>query len=212
MQVVNQNDIEKRILFYWSKLYISGIKSGEDYNKLKKTISILLLNHELPNLKEILKGHTEWKIREKDFKNTVLTEMLEVHIIELPKVKRLIKTKNIFKEDEDFKIWTKFLLMPNELEEKEMEENEAVKNAKEELEKIQNDEYEQRIAELRMKHIRDTKSVEAYGYDKGFAEGETKGTTETKKEIAKKLLSKNLKIEEIIEITGLTKEEIQKLQ
>ena len=148
MQVVNQNDIEKRILFYWSKLYISGIKSGEDYNKLKKTISILLLNHELPNLKEILKGHTEWKIREKHFKNTVLTEMLEVHIIELPKVKRIIKTDNIFKEDETFKIWTKFLLMPNELEEK---------------------------------------------------------------EIAKKLLSKSFKIEEIVEITGLTKEEIDKL-
>ena len=57
----------KKILFYWSKLYSSGIKSGEDYRKLNKTISILLINFELTNLKEILKGHTEWKILEKEF-------------------------------------------------------------------------------------------------------------------------------------------------
>ena len=45
-----------------------------------------------------------------------------------------------------------------------MENNEAVKNAKEELKEIQNDEYEQRLAELRLKHILDTNSIESYGF------------------------------------------------
>ena len=51
-----------------------------------------------------------------------------------------------------------------------MSENEDIKRAKEELEKIQADEREQELADLRMKHIRDTQAVEEYGYLKGKAE------------------------------------------
>lgn len=84
-----------------------------------------------------------------------------------------------------------------------MKDNDALKKALEELDKIQNNEYETRMAELRLKHILDTRSVEEYGYEKG--------KKEEKIEIAKKLLKKSYLIEEIIEITGLTKEEIEKL-
>ena len=115
--------------------------------------------------------------------------------------------KGRIKENESLSRWIKFLITPNELEEKEMDNDEAIKKAKEELEKIQNDEYEQRMAELRMKHIRDSKAIEAFGYDRGLEEGEQKA----KKKLAKKLLSKGLKIEEIIEITELTKEEIENI-
>ena len=205
MQVINQKNIEKRILFYWSKLYISGIKKGEDYRKLNKTISILLINYELDNLRDILKGHTEWKIREKDFKNTVLTEMLEIHIIELPKIEKIMKTSKF--KNKDLISWIKFIMMPNDLEEKDMDGNEALKKAKEELEKIQNDDYERRIAELRMKHILDTNSIKADGYEEGLEKGVQKG----KKEIAKKLLAKKYSIEDIIELTGLSKEDLESL-
>ena len=40
MQIIDKKNIEKRILFYWSKLYNSSIKSGEDYNQLEKGIVI----------------------------------------------------------------------------------------------------------------------------------------------------------------------------
>lgn len=63
MQVLDNKNIEKRIMYYWSKLYISGIKQGENYSKLNKTISILILNYEIENFKIIEKIHTEWKIR-----------------------------------------------------------------------------------------------------------------------------------------------------
>ena len=42
-------------------------------------------------------------------------------------------------------------------------------------------------------------------------EGEKAGEKREKKEIAKKLLEKGMEIKEIIEITGLKKEEIEKL-
>ena len=52
-QVVDQRNIEKRILFYWSKLYIDSIKEGNDYNKLKKTIIVLILDYNLEKLSKI---------------------------------------------------------------------------------------------------------------------------------------------------------------
>ena len=74
MQVVNKSDIEKRLLYYWSKLYGKSIKEGEDYWKLKNTIEILVADFELEKLKTIPKFHTEFKIREKEFHSTVLTD------------------------------------------------------------------------------------------------------------------------------------------
>ena len=208
MQVLNHKDIDKRIMFYWSKLYSSNIKSGQNYNSLKKTISILIANFEMENLNEIPKGHTEWKIREKNFSKIVLTNVFELHIIELPKIKRLLKERNIHDEEKDLAKWIKFLTNPEELGELDMCENEELKKAKEEFENIQNDEYEQRMAELRMKHIMDTKAIEEYGYDKGLAEGKK----QDKLEIAQKLLKKGISIEEIMELTELKKDDIEKIQ
>ena len=42
MQVVDRQNIAERILFYWSGEYKRSIKSGEDYEKLEKTLAILI--------------------------------------------------------------------------------------------------------------------------------------------------------------------------
>ena len=91
-----------------------------------------------------------------------------------------------------------------------MGENENLKKAKEEFDNLQNDEYEQRMAELRQKHIMDSKAIEEYGYDKGMEEGLKKGKEKVLK-IAKKLLDKGKSIDEIIELTDLSKEDIENI-
>ena len=50
LQVVDRKNIEKRILFYWSKMYNMSIKEGEDYNTLEKGIVILISDYELESL------------------------------------------------------------------------------------------------------------------------------------------------------------------
>ena len=65
---------------------------------------------------------------------------------------------------------------------------------------------------LEKKQIKFLKQNEVYV---GIADDTTEreeGTKETKRKIAKKLISKNMKTEEIIELTGLTKEEIEELK
>ena len=46
MQVVDKKNIEKRILFYCSKMYVQSIKAGKDYMDLEKSIAILISNYE----------------------------------------------------------------------------------------------------------------------------------------------------------------------
>ena len=63
MQVVNQHNIEKRILFYWAKMYAQTIKEGNQYQDLKKSICVLIADFEVDSLKEVKKYITKWNIR-----------------------------------------------------------------------------------------------------------------------------------------------------
>ena len=110
MQVVDQKDIEKRILFYWSKLYIQTLKVGEDYENLKRCIVILITDYDLEKLKEIPEYVTKWKIREEKYSKLVLTNDLELYIISLEKAKNSTKNKK-----EELYNWLKFINNPKEV-------------------------------------------------------------------------------------------------
>ena len=101
---------------------------------------------------------------------------------------------------------------------KNMEKNEGLREAKEKLEVMSDDEYMQRIAEWREKEIRDEKELLNTGYHKGMKEGMKEGMKQGEKEkrkeiqrIAKKLKEENMTLEQISKITELTIEEIEKL-
>ena len=81
-QVVNQQNMEKRTLFYWGKLYTGSIHEGETFYGLKKTITINLLDFNYFDTKEY---HTKWHIVEDTEKDKILTDVLEIHFIELKK-------------------------------------------------------------------------------------------------------------------------------
>ena len=86
MQVVDKKNIEKRILFYCSKMYVQSIKSGTDYIDLEKSIAILISDYEIESLKEIKKYVSKWNLREEDYGNLILTDAIEVYINLLTKV------------------------------------------------------------------------------------------------------------------------------
>ncbi len=230
MQIVQSDNIERRLMFYWSKLYSGDIKEGEDYEKLNKTIVILIADFELDSIKEIEKYHTKWQIREEEYGKIVLTDVLEIHIIELSKLMDRLKNKGIDEKDKVM-LWSIFIKNPEKIGENAMSENEDIKKAKEELDKIKQDKRERYLAELRDKHIRDTKAVEKYGYKKGIEEGtkmakeEIKKAEEERKEAEEKIkkvekkqktiilnmYNKKIDIDTICEVVELSKEEVKKI-
>ena len=157
---------------------------------------------------EEIEYHSTWKIIETNsVKKLILTDKFELDIIELSKIKGRENEKDQLLD------WLVFLENPeSERVTRKMEENENLNEAVEKLDRISEDEKMQRIIELREKAIRDEHAIYAKGVDDGIEEGKTKGAREKQIEIAKSMLKENMDIEIIIKITGLTKEEIEKLQ
>ena len=203
MQLVGKEKLLERMLYYWAKVYTKNMKSGNNYNKLKKTIEVLIANFEIEELKE-LEYHSKWKIIEEKGRKLILTDDLEFHIIEIPK---LLKQGEIKNQNELAK-WIYFIENPeSERVGEYMKENKEMKEAKEKLRVISKDEEMQRIAELREKAIRDEKAVENYGIKKGVKIGRAEG----KREIAKRMKQMGLDTKTIKEATNLTEEEIKSL-
>ena len=200
MQIVESEDIIERMLYYWGKLYTRNIKAGEDYSELKRTIVILIADFEVKGLEE--QGyHSKWKIIEEKERKTILTKDLELHILEIPKIKR----EGI--EKTDLIKWLKFIDNPKSKEvEGYMKENVAIKEANEKLDKMLEDEHLRKIAEWREMAIIEENSMKKSAYRKGREEGENKNKIET----AKKLKKLNVDIEIIVQSTGLTREEVDK--
>ena len=203
MQLIDKNNIIERMLYYWSKMYTRQIKAGDDYNKLEKTIVILIADFNIKGLEEV-EYHSTWKIIETNsVKKLILTDKFELDIIEL------LKIKGRENEKDQLLDWLIFLENPeSERVTRKMKENENLKEAVEKLDRISEDEKMQRIIELREKAIRDEHAI----YAKGLDDGVEKGAREKQIEIAKSMLKENMDIEIIIKITGLTKEEIEKLK
>ena len=180
-----------------------NLNGSDDYIELKRTIGVLIVNFEIKKLKE-LGYHSKWKIIEEKERKLILTEHLELHIIEIPKIYNIGENE----EKEELVKWINFIENPESEKVGEyMKENEEMKEAKEKLEVMSEDEKMQILAELRLKAIRDEKAVERFGYNQGIEKGIEQG----KKETAKKMKEEGLDIELIKKITGLTEEEINSL-
>lgn len=65
--------------------------------------------------------------------------------------------------------------------------------------------------EFRLKAIRDEADALDRATKQGLEQGIERGVHENKKQMTKRMLRKNMKIEDIMDITGLTKEEIEKI-
>ena len=218
LQIVDKKNIIERILYYWSRLYSRQIKSGEDYKILQKAIVILITDFKIENLEE-LDYHSRWKIMEdKQGKKIILTQKLEIDIIELPKI--IGKEK----EQDNLLDWLYFLENPkSERVTKKMKENENLKEAVKKLDNLSEDEKMQRIADLRQKAIMDEKAIYEKGLEigiekgiqrgmeKGIEKGIMEGSQKEKIEIAKKMLELKIDKETIAKATGLTEQEIEKI-
>jgi len=90
-------------------------------------------------------------------------------------------------------------------------EDENINKAKKVLETISQDERERRLTELREKYRMDQHAIMLAGIEQGIKQGIEQGIMQEKQQTAKKLLELNTPIEQIKKITGLSKEEIEKI-
>ena len=219
LQVGNTTAIEKRLVVYNAKMIAGEIKVSEKYQKAKDTIVICIINDNVIKRNAylslaMLKYEKTEEIRyinmgyEKE--DEYLTDMVKYYIIELPKFKKKKpKVADLLEK------WLYVIGGDQKMMEKNKKENKEIKEAVEQLTQMSADEYERELYEIR-ERSRLTYNTEMYearrkGMEEGEIKGKEEGKTEEKKKIAKKMKEKGADIEYIIEITGLTEEEIEVL-
>ena len=130
------------------------------------------------------------------------------YFIELPKFRRTYPDMN-----EKINQWLAFIDDYDkegiELAEK---NNKTLERARFEMNCLTGDAAVQRLAELREKWDMDWNSGMYWAKEEGKEEGIKQGKEENKKEIAQKLIKMKLPIEQIMEATGFTKEQIERLE
>lgn len=127
--------------------------------------------------------------RECEYVKSVLTDNLEIYIIELPKFNKY--SNNL--QNKELNLWINFINNPEVIDLKNTD-NDEVKKAKKILDEISGDEHERYLAELREKYIRDQQAIQEAGYDKGLKQGKKN----EKINIARKMLKDNISIDRII--------------
>ena len=200
MQMIYSKNFIPRLLYYWSKLYSNQLKKGKKYDALNKTISIAIINENVPELKGLL-SHTKWQIRESGNYRKILTDKLEIHIIEIRKAIEEYKNN---RKNERLQ-WMMFLNNPDSKEvDSIMKDNIKIKEAKNTLHDLSQDEKNQRIAELRLKNILDKQDIYETGIEKGIKR--------EKENIIVEMLKAKEPIEKIMKFTNTKKQEIEKIK
>ena len=85
IQLANKNDMFKRTLFYWSRLYNSQLHRGNGYHTLNPTITINICDFTL--FKEHAHYHSTYRLYEETTLQRVQQsdDVLEIHFIEMDK-------------------------------------------------------------------------------------------------------------------------------
>ena len=81
VQVINYNDMQRRTLFYWARLYLLSLSRGEGYRILRPAITINLLAFELLPQSEPVAMYSIYNPKTGDR----LNKDMELHFIEIPK-------------------------------------------------------------------------------------------------------------------------------
>ena len=199
MQVADKGNFDKRIQYYTSKAYNLQIIKGEDYHLLKPTIFIGILNFNFLESKTYVTKHI---ICNPETKERILKDF-EYNFIELLKFKKEIKDCETLVDK-----WIYFIknaenlnVIPDDITDK------GLKEAYHDADQMTWSPKEIELYDYAKMRERD----EIEEREKAFINGIEIGVENEKIEIAKEMINENFSKEQILKITKLSIEIIEKL-
>ncbi|SHI06798.1 Rpn family recombination-promoting nuclease/putative transposase [Clostridium grantii] len=193
VQLTNQHNMDKRTMWYWGEIFSEGIKKGEDYKNLPKVITINIVDFEyikIPN-----KFHTTFHLWEDEVKDYMLTDVVEIHFIEMEKF-RMLKNKNL-KEDK-LQRWLSFFredISKEELKEL-MDMDVDIRKAEEKIEYLSSDPKTLELYKERERSLHERANMISSAVD------------ETAMKIARNLLNMGLSVEQVAKGSELPIEKV----
>lgn len=171
MQMLAYPDYDKRVLYYWSKLYQQQLREGDDYVILRPTISISFLNHVL--FPQATDHHLRFHLLE-DRHHFAMSEDIEFHVLELPKF-----TKTLTELSSGLDVWLYFLRFAEKIDAAALPaalQQPSILRAVEELKMLTQTDIERERYEARLKTQLDLNSWERNALRRGEEIGEQIGT------------------------------------
>ena len=195
IQLSNQRNMDRRSLYYWSKVYFESLGEGSDYRELPNVIAINIVDFNFPPEGSV---HTSFKLRETLDPSLILSNALEIHFINMVKWRKE-DAKDI--KNNPLHRWLTWFddRSPSDLVAKVVSMDSAIKAANERQTYVTQDDEARRVYWSRRKAEHDLISGLNYARE------------EVKIAIARNLLEEGLTIEFVQKTTGLDKETIQGL-
>ena len=191
-------EMKERSVYYQSKMVTEQMSSGQDYSIIKKVVSIMITDYDL--VPENNRYHNQFRYRTED--GVEFTSLTEINTLELSKLPQETDSSKLW-------YWMKFIQSDDrEVLDMLAEKSPQIKKAVGVLKELSADERARMLFEEQEKARRDIASLMGGAERKGKLEGKLEGHTD----VAKKLLKRNRPLEEIMEDTGLTREEIELLR
>ena len=214
MQVQNKGNIDSRSTFYMSRILSDEIKKKEDYQKIKDTIVINLMNfefykrnsyHNIAHMKFEKTKENEYVEMGYKKEEEIASKDIEMHFIEIPKfVKKDPEAKTKLEK------WLWLIAGREDKLEMAKKENKEIEKAIEIIKQMSMDEKEWELYTSRQMAILDYNTGMKNARDEGEKIGLHKGEKKAKLEIAQNLLKLGINIEDIQKATGLTRRRIRK--
>jgi predicted transposase/invertase (TIGR01784 family) len=207
LQVAEQISYIKRSLYYASTLIHNQLKTGESYFKLSPVIQINILDFLIFKNQTIINW---FLLKERTNPELVLTEDLQMIYIELPKFKK----SSVEELDSGIDIWLYLLKHSQTLTQEDTMKLKNklpdLKNAFGTLELYATDPEKQRELEERLRSDENFAYEMAAKYELGVEEGIERGIEKGKLETARKMNEDGFSIEQILRITGLSMDDLEK--
>ena len=228
MQLAEEKDYPKRGLYSWARVYSNQLASSDKYRNLNRTIAIHILNFTFIDYSKVQgweksapnKYHHRFVLSDKETRIEIFKD-IEIHTIELNKfeaadAKDLDQVMSKVKDMLDK--WVAVLTNHNLLNVKDLpkeinipEIKKALRVMKEmSLSRNEREIYNSHLDFLRIEEGAFSARFEA-GKEEGLEEGIVKGKLEGKLEIVKNLIANGFDEKTILELTGLTVQELKKL-
>ena len=204
LQVARDLNIRERLIFQNAKNFSNQLVEGNNYDKLKKAITIIIsVDHII--ISEANNFQYSFKLYDKENK-VLFSDKNEIRVLE---IMNMPKGKSNVLLD-----WLKFISATTEEELKMFETtgSSALQKAVVVLRKLNASEKIRSEAEMRERDIAFYESNMVAHKEEGKKEGRIEGKKEEKNAIAKNFLNLGLSLEQISKGTGLSISEIKKLK
>jgi predicted transposase/invertase (TIGR01784 family) len=191
IQVNDEGDYPERSLYYWAREYSSALPEGGNYSLLPRTIIISIVDFKMFDCEDF---HSEMGALEVT-RHTRLTDKFCLHFFELPKLPKTIS------KDDRLQLWLSLFRAETEEELKQIEALEVP-----EMEQVIQA-YQHVTVTPEFKEAERLRSKARHDEAQALFNERRKGMIE----VAKNLLGMGDSVEKIISVTGLLREEVERL-